>query len=459
MSDEASTVGGGRVVPVDPRVRLVIARWPDDAPRGAVSSFCAKEGISRNTFYKLRARALAEGEAAVLEPRSRRPRSSPRRISDEVANRALEVRSALEGSGLDAGPISVHDKMVSMGLPAPSPASLARIFRAAGVARAEPSKRPRAAWRRFVYPAPNACWQMDATGYVLSGGRTVTIFQLIDDHSRLSLASLVAEAETSAGAIATFDAAVARWGVPQRLLTDNGVAFNPTRRGVRGALVEHVRALGVEPITGKPYHPTTQGKNERFHQTLLRYLNAQPLADTIAGLQEQVDAFDHVYNHRPHQGLPGRITPAQAWDATAPAAPPRPAPDQHSRSRPQAANPPTTSTSHDVQAGTATRHQALPGSGQARRRLRRTGLVSFAGVSYLVSPPLRQPGHHRDLGRKHHHLRRRRRRGPGHLPTPQGPHHHLRQPPQHQHPHHTPTPATSTANVTEVLTHQASPMS
>ena len=86
-------------------------------------------------------------------------------------------------------------------------------------------------------------------------------------------------------------------------------------------------ALGVEPITGKPYKPTTQGKNERFHQTLFRYLDKQPLAATLAELQAQVDAFDHIYNtERPHQGLPGRVTPFTAWQATAMAEAPRPSP-------------------------------------------------------------------------------------------------------------------------------------
>src|SRR3989337_383263 len=64
-------------------------------------------------------------------------------------------------------------------------------------------------------------------------------------------------------------------------------------------------ALGVEPITGKPYKPTTQGKNERFHQTLFRYLDKRPRADTLAELQAQVDAFDHIYNT---QGPPPRAT-------------------------------------------------------------------------------------------------------------------------------------------------------
>ena len=77
----------------------------------------------------------------------------------------MQVRAALEAPGLDHGPISVHDKMKSMGLEdVPSVASLSRIFREAGVARLEAKKGARSAWRRFVHPAPNACWQLDAAG-------------------------------------------------------------------------------------------------------------------------------------------------------------------------------------------------------------------------------------------------------------------------------------------------------
>ena len=153
------------------------------------------------------------------------------------------MRAALECSGLDHGPISVHDKMRAMGLdPVPSTASLARIFREAGVARLEPKKKPRSAWRRFVYPAPNACWQLDGTEYVLTGGRRCVILQLIDDHSRYAVASHVAWGETSEAAITVFDKAVAAHGVPQRLLSDNGAALNPSRRGVLGQLVVHVMA-------------------------------------------------------------------------------------------------------------------------------------------------------------------------------------------------------------------------
>ncbi|MDO5064630.1 MAG: IS481 family transposase, partial [Actinomyces bowdenii] len=341
-----------------------------------MTSFCAEHGLSRNTFYKLRRRAEQMGQAAVLEPLSRRPRTSPTALGEQIKDQAAAVRASLASSGLDHGPVSVHDKMKQMGLEAPSPAWLARLFRERGLARIEPSKKPRAAWRRFVYPAPNACWQMDATAYVLAGGRTCVIFQLIDDHSRLALASLAAQGQTSTAAIATFDTAMARYGVPQRLLTDNGAALGPTRRGRRGALVEHIRALGVEPITGKPYKPTTQGKNERFHSTLLRYLDAQPLAESIEALQAQVDTFDRIYNNeRPHQGLPGHITPAQAWAATPIAAPPRPS---------------TASDEPLIPGATPTTRKPPPRSripqrGQRRSRIQANGTARLKSIVFLVS--------------------------------------------------------------------------
>lgn len=215
-----------------------------------------------------------------------------------------------------------------MGISPPSVASLARIFREKNVARAEPKKKPRAAYRRFVYPAPNACWQLDATEYVLVGGRKCVIFQLEDDNSRRAVASHVADSEDTEAALAVVDKGIAACGVPQRLLTDNHNALNPERRGWQSQLMVYVKSLGVQPITGRPGRPTTQGKNERFHQTLFRWLDKQPLAATCGQLQAQVDEFDQIYNaERPHQGLPGRMTPQQAWNATAVAEPPRPAPE------------------------------------------------------------------------------------------------------------------------------------
>lgn len=362
--------------PIDPRVRLAISQWPDDAPRGAVSTFCVEHGISRKSFYALRKRVRADGPAAVLEPRTRRPKSSPSKLTDELKAQAVAVRAALETSGLDHGPISVYERMRVMGLDqVPSTASLARIFRETGVARLEPRKRPRSAWRRFVYPAPNACWQLDATEYVLGGGRKCVIFQLIDDHSRYALASHVATRETAKDAITVVDKAIAAHGVPQRLLTDNGLALNPSRRGFIGRLAGHVSALGVEAITGKPYKPTTQGKNERFHRTLFRYLDKQPLAESLTELQDQVDTFDHIYNtQRPHQGLPGRVTPLTAWEATPKADPPRPNLDRPIYEVP---------TSNPYRVPRAQPPTDLPPNTRART-VNTAGTISLDSVTYRV---------------------------------------------------------------------------
>jgi putative transposase len=311
-----------------PKLRLLVASWPDDAPRGAIAAFCEEHGVSRSWFRKIRAIARAEGMARAIEPRSTRPAASPNRTSEDMVRLALRIRADLEEAGWDHGPLSVLDRLERTGLEnRPSRATLARIFLATGVVQPDPSKKPRSALRRFVYPAPNCLWQIDATEWSLLDGSGCTIFQLIDDHSRLALASLVARSETSAAALQVVTDAIERHGVPQRFLSDNGVAFNPSRRGYTSKLVDYLTGLGVEMITGKPYKPTTQGKNERFHRTLHRWLNARPPAATITDLQHLVNEFDIAYNTlRRHQALEGKVTPQQAWDTTPIATPPVPAP-------------------------------------------------------------------------------------------------------------------------------------
>jgi putative transposase len=309
----------------DIRIRHAVATWPEDAPRGAVTAFCRKHNVSRAWFYQVRAAAGAVGPVQALVKKPTIPRTSPTVTEPGMVDLLLGTRTDLQKQGLDHGPLSVLSTLSRQGYRPPSRATVARIFTRSGVVVPEPRKKPRSAYKRFVYPQPNACWQIDSTEWVLADRTKVAVFQLIDDHSRLSLASLVAPGETSAAAIAVVTLAIERHGVPQKFLSDNGAALNPTRRGRTGALVEFLKAKGVEPITGKPYKPTTQGKNERFHQTLHKYLHRQPPAPSIARLQAQVDAFDLYYNtQREHQSLASGMTPSEAWNATPKA--PAPAP-------------------------------------------------------------------------------------------------------------------------------------
>ncbi len=197
-------------------------------------------------FYKLCAAAAVQGVWKVLDPQPSTPRISPGRTDPDLARIALELRARLQEGGWDHGPLSVRARMLAMGLAAPSRATLARIFTRAGVVRPEPRKKPRSAYRRFVYPAPNCCWQIDATGWTLANGRGCVTFQVIDDHSRYALASLVAADETSDAAVQVVQLAIGRHGVPQKSLSDNGSALNPSRRGREGRLVRYLRSLGVE---------------------------------------------------------------------------------------------------------------------------------------------------------------------------------------------------------------------
>ena len=309
----------------NPKVRLAVANWPDDAPRGAVTAFCKKHKVSRAWFYKVREIAMTQSPEAAMELKSTKPLNSPTKTSESMTNLLLATRASLESQGWDEGPLSVIAKLERQGVKPPSAVTVWRIFCRAGVVIPEPKKRPKSSYIYFNYANPNGCWQIDATEWLLADYTKVVIFQIIDDHSRLALASLVATGETSEAAIRVVKTAIERHGVPQKFLSDNGSALNPTRLGKRGALVEFLKSLGVEPMTGKPYKPTTQGKNERFHLTLHKYLQKQPRAATMAILQAQVDAFDLYYNtERAHQHHEGNTTPQEAWDATEKAASPVP---------------------------------------------------------------------------------------------------------------------------------------
>jgi len=282
------------------------------------------------------------------------------------------------------------------------------------------------------------------------------IFQLIDDHSRYALASHVAWGETSEAAIAVFDEAVTAHGVPQRLLSDNGIALNPSRRGLLGQLVVHVMALGVEPITGKPYKPTTQGKNERFHQTLFRYLDKQPLTETLDALQAQIDTVDHIYNtQRPTKAcqaashLYAEPKPGIPQVRRPPGRPPR---------RPRRHAPPATSSAVPPASPDPPRRRysstcpTTPSSraDQRRRVLPRQGPVPGRRPVQLPAGPRH---HQRQQHRRHDHSHQPRRRDP-HRAHPTRTRHRLRRQRQT-----TRTTQRRPQTVTEVLRHQLSPMS
>jgi transposase InsO family protein/transposase-like protein len=301
------------VTPMDVRLRAAVAS--DDLN---VAAFCRECGVSRQTFYFWRRRYLAEGLEG-LEPRSRAPKTSPKRISSEVEDAIVALRKELTDLGVDAGPATIQWHLGQRGIkPVPSESTIWRTLVRRGFVVPEPKKRPKSSFQRFEATAPNELWQADCIEWTTAGG-VVRILSFLDDHSRVALRSKALAEATTDATWATFCEATEAWGVPLGQLSDNGLNFSGRLRGFEVGFEIELRAIGVVAKTSRPYHPQTCGKVERFQQTLKKWLRRQPLARDLDELQAQLDRFVDYYNHqRPHRGI-GRQTPAQRWAATPPA--------------------------------------------------------------------------------------------------------------------------------------------
>jgi transposase InsO family protein len=193
----------------------------------------------------------------------------------------------------------------------PSTSTIRRVLHAAGLVVPEPRKRPRSSWIRFEAAAPNELWQSDFTHWRLADGTEVEILNWLDDHSRYLLACAVFRRVAGDDVVATFTAAGDAHGWPAATLTDNGAVYTSRFTGGRNGFEYLLAYLGVRQKNGAPGHPQTQGKIERFHQTLKRWLGQQPAAKDLTSLQAQLDAFRLAYNEqRPHRAI-GRVTPAR----------------------------------------------------------------------------------------------------------------------------------------------------
>ena len=292
----------------------------------SVKEVGAAHDISRSWLYELIARYRQEGEDG-LRPQSKRPRSSPTRVAPAVEEEIVALRKELTDLGVDAGAHTIHYHLLRRhrrhkGV-VPSVATIWRVLSRRGFVVAQPHKRPKSSWRRFCAELPNECWQADVTHWTLAEGAEVEILNIIDDHSRLLVASRAFNTTKAADVVETFHQGAATWGLPASMLTDNGAVFTAEARNGTCAMELELLSLGIDFKHSRPYHPQTCGKVERFHQTLKKWLARQRRAPTLAQLQDQLDRFAAYYNTtRPHRAL-GRRTPAQAFAARTKARPRR----------------------------------------------------------------------------------------------------------------------------------------
>jgi transposase InsO family protein len=292
----------------------------------SVKEVCDAHGISRSWLYELIARYRELGDEG-LRPQSKRPRSSPTRLAASVEDEIVAMRKELVDLGVDAGAHTIHYHLQvryrRRRRAVPSVATIWRVLSRRGFITPQPQKRPKSSWRRFQAELPNECWQADTTHWALADGSDVEILNVIDDHSRLLVASRAFKTAKAADVVETFHLGVSELGVPASMLTDNGAIFTAESRNGTCAIELELLALGVDYKHSRPYHPQTCGKVERFHQTLKKWLAKQRRARTVAQLQAQLDRFRAYYNHvRPHRAL-NRRTPAQAFAARTKATPRR----------------------------------------------------------------------------------------------------------------------------------------
>jgi len=293
MSWETKTV-------MEQRKEFIIAASLEGAN---ISRLCREFGVSRKTGHKWINRAEM---GLPLCDQSRRPHRQPSKTADESEQRIIQMRldhpawggktiwAALEAAGVD-------------GLP--STKTCCNILKRNGlIDPAESAKHT--AFQRFEKEHCNEMWQTDFKGdFLLGNGVRCYPLTILDDHSRFSIRI---EPKTSAtGVKDSFIQAFQEFGLPNSVLSDNGAQFAGAHRGL-SQFERFLMDLDILPIHGRPIHPQTQGKIERFHRTLKK----EALRVTPSNMEEariRLDNWRWVYNEiRPHHSL-GLKTPSSVY--------------------------------------------------------------------------------------------------------------------------------------------------
>ncbi|MGH3576254.1 MAG: IS481 family transposase [Mycobacterium sp.] len=328
---------------VEQRFRIVLAVVED---RLSVTEVAAYHGISRQTLHNWLRRYHAGGLAGLVDRRTK-PASCPHQMPVAVEVRLLELRR----DHPRWGPTRLQYELRRDVDAVPGRTSIYRALVRNGLIEPLAQRRRRVEYRRWERTRAMELWQMDIVGFRLSDGTVMSMLSGIDDHSRFCVCAAVMARADSRSVCAAFSAALARHGVPDQILTDNGKVFTgryavfPTT-----PMFDRIcRERGIGHLLAAPYSPTTCGKVERFHRTLRAELLNTNSFDSLAAAQLAIDTYvDHYNTERPHQAL-AMLTPTARFqhDETVRAARPQ-QPDTRPTPAPPAARPlADTSTAQD----------------------------------------------------------------------------------------------------------------
>ena len=277
-------------------------RFIQEAKTGSttLTRLCQQFGISRQTGYKWLKREREEGEQG-LQDRSRKPKSSPLQSPAEVEAEVIRIR--------DKHPVwggrKIRKIMEREGkVPVPSASTITAILRRYHRIDLEESRK-REAFIRFEYDEPNQLWQMDFKGHFrLLDGEYCHPLTIVDDHSRFLVGLKACPNERALTVQKQLSQVFEQYGLPQRILTDNGSPWGDEKESPFTFLTTWLMQLGVDVIHSRAYHPQTNGKNERFNRTLLEEVIARQGFENLDEAQAFFDQWSTVYNtYRPHEAL------------------------------------------------------------------------------------------------------------------------------------------------------------
>lgn len=281
--------------------------------RRSMREVASAVGRSKSWVHRHVALYRAGGEEALV-PLKRGPKVPANLTSVSLEDEIVAWRKRLAEDGLDAGARTIAWHLNQSGVEVPALSTIHRVLRRRGFVTPQPQKRPRSSWIRFESHLPNETWRSDMTHWHLEDDQPVEIINFVDDYSRAALSSEAVLVATAPEVVRVFYETAALYGLPSSVLSDNGAIYTTAYRGSHSGMEVELATLGITFKHGKPYHPQTQGKVERFHLTLKKWLAKKPAVATLAELQAQIDRFVHIYNEeRPHtaRGCP----PMQAWRA------------------------------------------------------------------------------------------------------------------------------------------------